>query len=86
MADDIPSGEGKESVTYEAGCHCGYIKFDVTLAPGLDEYPVAQCNCSACTRFGYLLVCKSLLSSAFYLTLPSPLTNLDRTSITTKRK
>ncbi|KAI1184900.1 glutathione-dependent formaldehyde-activating enzyme [Nemania serpens] len=42
--------------TYEAGCHCGYIKFAFTLSPGLDEYKVMQCNCSACTRFGYLLV------------------------------
>ncbi|KAI3327779.1 glutathione-dependent formaldehyde-activating enzyme [Xylariaceae sp. AK1471] len=37
----------KSSVTYEAGCHCGYIKFAVTLSPGLDEYEVLRCNCSA---------------------------------------
>ncbi|KAI0536292.1 glutathione-dependent formaldehyde-activating enzyme [Xylaria digitata] len=45
-----------KSATYEAGCHCGYIKFTFTLSPGLDEYQVMRCNCSACTRFGYLLV------------------------------
>ncbi|KAI0875142.1 glutathione-dependent formaldehyde-activating enzyme [Hypoxylon argillaceum] len=44
------------SATYEAGCHCGYIKFAFTISPGLDEYKVMQCNCSGCTRFGYLLV------------------------------
>lgn len=48
------------SGTYECGCHCGYIKFSVTLSPPLPEYQVLQCNCSACTRFGYLLICKSL--------------------------
>lgn len=53
----------KESQTYEAGCHCGYIKFAVTLSPplGPDHKPL-NCNCSACRRFGYLLVCMSSLS------------------------
>ncbi|KAI1344028.1 glutathione-dependent formaldehyde-activating enzyme [Xylariaceae sp. FL0016] len=44
------------SGTYECGCHCGYIKFAMTLSPPLPEYKVLECNCSACTRFGYLLV------------------------------
>ncbi|KAI1161796.1 hypothetical protein F5B18DRAFT_420329 [Nemania serpens] len=44
------------SATYEAGCHCGYVKFAFTISPGLDEYKVMQCNCSACTWLGYLLV------------------------------
>ncbi|KAH6650365.1 hypothetical protein F5144DRAFT_588857 [Chaetomium tenue] len=46
----------KSSGTYEGGCHCGYIKFSVTLTPALPETKVLNCNCSACTRFGYLLV------------------------------
>ncbi|CAJ2511645.1 Uu.00g072700.m01.CDS01 [Anthostomella pinea] len=49
-------GEDQQSATYEAGCHCGYVKFAVTLAPPLPEHQVVQCNCSACVRFGYLLV------------------------------
>ncbi|KAM7208531.1 hypothetical protein V8F20_001212 [Naviculisporaceae sp. PSN 640] len=48
--------EKKSSGTYEAGCHCGYIKFSVTLTPALPDMKVMNCNCSACTRFGYLLV------------------------------
>ncbi|KAI1376040.1 hypothetical protein F4677DRAFT_445755 [Hypoxylon crocopeplum] len=48
--------EEKQSGTYEAGCHCGYIKFSVTLSPPLPEYKVLNCNCSACTHLGYLLV------------------------------
>lgn len=51
--------EPKPSQTYEAGCHCGFISFSVTLSPPLPEYKPLECNCSACRRFGYLLVCKS---------------------------
>lgn len=51
--------EPKPSQTYEAGCHCGFIRFSVTLSPPLPEYKPLECNCSACRRFGYLLVCKS---------------------------
>ncbi|KAI0900990.1 hypothetical protein F4806DRAFT_177146 [Annulohypoxylon nitens] len=52
-------GKGEEtqpSGTYEAGCHCGYIKFALTLSPPLPEYEVLNCNCSSCTHLGYLLV------------------------------
>ncbi|KAI1269618.1 glutathione-dependent formaldehyde-activating enzyme [Xylariaceae sp. FL1019] len=52
MAEESPKTAG----TYEGGCHCGYIKFTVTLSPSLEEYKVMNCNCSACSRFGYLLV------------------------------
>lgn len=48
-----------ESATYECGCHCGYIKYAVTLTPPLPEYEVLHCNCSMCRSAGYLLVCKS---------------------------
>jgi hypothetical protein len=60
------SGDSKPSETYQCGCHCGYIKFSMTLSPPLttkapgdatgDNYKVLNCNCSACSRFGYLLV------------------------------
>nr|ACM42401.1 hypothetical protein [Floropilus chiversii] len=46
----------KSSATYRAGCHCGFIKFSVALTPALPHYKVLNCNCSACTRSGYLLV------------------------------
>lgn len=54
----------KPSETYECGCHCGYVKFSMTLSPPLmgqpegENHKVLQCSCSACTRFGYLLVCR----------------------------
>lgn len=50
--------ETKASKTYDAGCHCGCISLSVTLSPPLEEQKVNNCDCSACRRFGYLLVCK----------------------------
>lgn len=37
--------------TYSGGCHCGAVRYEVTLA--LD--PVIACNCSICTKRGHLL-------------------------------
>jgi hypothetical protein len=34
--------------TYEGGCHCGRVRFQVTAT--LDE--VSDCNCSICTKKG----------------------------------
>lgn len=56
---EAAASEPKPSQTYPASCHCGYIRFSVTLSPPLPEYKPLECNCSACRRFGYLLVCKS---------------------------
>ncbi|KAI1318733.1 hypothetical protein F5Y16DRAFT_406220 [Xylariaceae sp. FL0255] len=36
------SEEAQASGTYEAGCHCGYIKFAVTLSPPLPEENTTQ--------------------------------------------
>jgi hypothetical protein len=36
--------------TYEGGCHCGRVRFRVTA----DLAGVTQCNCSICTKKGYL--------------------------------
>lgn len=40
-----------EYVTHLGGCHCGRIRFEVD-APAV--LTVDQCNCSMCSRFGYL--------------------------------
>jgi len=40
-----------EPQTYTGGCHCGAVRYEVTLA--LD--PVMSCNCSICTKRGHLL-------------------------------
>ncbi|KAF4836268.1 Centromere protein V [Colletotrichum tropicale] len=47
----------KPSKTYDASCHCGNVKFSLTLSPPLEEgYKVLNCNCSICRRSGYLLI------------------------------
>ncbi|KXH36799.1 glutathione-dependent formaldehyde-activating enzyme [Colletotrichum salicis] len=47
----------KPSKTYDASCHCGTIKFSLTLSPLLEDgYKVLNCNCSICRRSGYLLI------------------------------
>jgi len=37
--------------THRGGCHCGRVKFEVE-AP--DEIEAAECNCSICSKSGYL--------------------------------
>jgi len=37
-------------VTLEGGCHCGAVRFRVTT----DATAVLDCNCSICTKKGYL--------------------------------
>lgn len=37
--------------TYTGSCHCGAVAFEVTAA--IEE--VMECNCSICSRAGYLL-------------------------------
>ncbi|XDG01458.1 hypothetical protein ABKA04_001073 [Annulohypoxylon sp. FPYF3050] len=43
------------TVTYKANCHCGQTRFTVEL-PDIRSSKVNRCNCSICTRNGYLLV------------------------------
>jgi len=38
-------------VLHRGGCHCGRVRFEVT-APA--ELAVSDCNCSICTKSGYL--------------------------------
>jgi hypothetical protein len=38
-------------VTHRGGCHCGRVRFEVTAPANLQ---VADCNCSICSKFGYL--------------------------------
>lgn len=41
-----------EAVTYQGGCHCGAVRFEVTVTP--EERTVSDCNCSICTKKGFL--------------------------------
>jgi hypothetical protein len=37
--------------TYSGGCHCGSVRFEVELP---NEVTVHRCNCSICSKSGYL--------------------------------
>jgi hypothetical protein len=37
-------------ITYEGGCHCGAVRFRVTL----EKQEALECNCSICTQKGFL--------------------------------
>ncbi len=37
--------------TLKGGCHCGQVQFEVTVPK---EIVVQECNCSICSRSGYL--------------------------------
>ena len=38
--------------TYQGGCHCGAVKYEVTFEPPKKAF---ACNCSICSRAGWLL-------------------------------
>jgi hypothetical protein len=46
------------SKTYTAACHCNKIKYTVTHSPPLTDSAceVVDCNCSICSRNGYLFI------------------------------
>ena len=53
MADGIPAST--PTLSYDASCHCGTVKYRINL-PDLSSHQVNCCNCSVCTKNGYLLV------------------------------
>ncbi|KAF2017296.1 hypothetical protein BU24DRAFT_147716 [Aaosphaeria arxii CBS 175.79] len=52
----LPDENSSEAETYDAVCHCGTVEYSVTLTPPLPKQKVVSCNCSICSRNGYLLV------------------------------
>ncbi|KAF9069186.1 Mss4-like protein [Rhodocollybia butyracea] len=42
--------------TYSGNCHCGLIKFTVTLPGSIYDQVIANCNCSLCARNGSLYI------------------------------
>jgi hypothetical protein len=41
-----------ETKTYAGSCHCGAVRYEVTMAP---PQKAIACNCSICSRTGWLL-------------------------------
>ncbi|MEA5533936.1 GFA family protein [Crocosphaera sp. XPORK-15E] len=38
------------SITYQGGCHCGAVRFQVTV----DRFEAINCNCSICRKKGFI--------------------------------
>jgi hypothetical protein len=52
----LPVFDPTDTETYNATCHCGSIQYTVTLSPPLNRHPIVSCDCTICTKNGYLLV------------------------------
>ncbi|PWY72587.1 hypothetical protein BO83DRAFT_437542 [Aspergillus eucalypticola CBS 122712] len=55
----FPTPTSEQSM-HKGNCHCGAVSFRFSLSPPLSEYHVVSCNCSICSKNGYLLVYPSL--------------------------
>lgn len=54
-----PAASPQLKTWHQANCHCGTVRYRVFLPPlagGSNPHPVMSCNCSLCTRNGYLNV------------------------------
>ncbi|EMD63990.1 hypothetical protein COCSADRAFT_190193 [Bipolaris sorokiniana ND90Pr] len=56
----------KSPQAYSCKCHCGEVRFTMTLSSHLADYTVMQCNCSICVVNGYLLVYPNRSDVVFY--------------------
>lgn len=52
---EILSQDNGNYGTYTANCHCGHLRYEVKLSPPIPEQAIVSCNCSICSRNGYLL-------------------------------
>ncbi|KAH3910157.1 hypothetical protein HBI56_223020 [Parastagonospora nodorum] len=52
----LPAFDPDNCQTYTASCHCETIQYTILLSPPLPQWKVVSCNCSICSRNGYLLV------------------------------
>ena len=57
-ATESPAAAAVSSATYNGNCHCQKIKYTVTQSPPLTDpaCEVTDCNCSICSRNGYLFI------------------------------
>ncbi|CAI7675414.1 unnamed protein product [Penicillium manginii] len=65
MPVNFPPTPTSETSSHTGQCHCGTVRFKFTISPPLSQYPVNACNCSICTKNGYLLAYPSRKNFAF---------------------
>lgn len=51
----MATSETPEKIWHEASCHCGAVQYKCKL-PALDSQKTMNCNCTICTKNGYLNV------------------------------
>lgn len=56
IPEEVFSQSEDDWTQYRGNCHCGAVKFNVTISPSFPQHLVLACNCSICTRNGYLFV------------------------------
>ncbi|KAF2452745.1 Mss4-like protein [Lineolata rhizophorae] len=48
--------EEKPSKVYDGSCQCETVKYTVKISPPIPDWEVVSCNCTICSRNGYLFV------------------------------
>gem|GEM_PF-76123 len=41
-----------QMILYKGGCHCGAVRFEVSITPS--QHAIEDCNCSICRKKGFL--------------------------------
>ncbi|KAF3040647.1 hypothetical protein E8E11_007975 [Didymella keratinophila] len=52
----LPTFDPNSTSVHTASCHCGTIQYTITLSPPLSTQKVGSCNCTICTKNGYLFL------------------------------
>lgn len=61
----MSSPASSELVAHKANCHCGAVTFTVRLPP-LSSLELGVCNCSICTRNGYIMAYPSIADVEYH--------------------
>lgn len=54
--DSLPTFDASSTSVQAASCHCGAIQYTITFSPPLSAQKVGSCNCTICTKNGYLFI------------------------------
>jgi hypothetical protein len=52
----LPTFDPTSTSVHPASCHCGTIQYTITFSPPLSAQKVGSCNCTICTKNGYLFL------------------------------
>ena len=52
----LPTFDPTSTSVHAASCHCGAIQYTITISPPLSAQKAGSCNCTICTKNGYLFL------------------------------